>query len=163
MLKKIDRLCGLVVRVPAYRTRGLASISGATNFFWEVVCLERGPLSLLIKTEELLGRISRGSGLESREYGGRDPSRWQRGTLYPQKFPLTSPTTFSRSVDMVWSRSQATKFSQSLCCGGTSLESCTWHRMLWLFSSLFLLPLPLLMVPQIKLPLLHPTNNSQIH
>jgi hypothetical protein len=30
------------------------------------------------------------SGLEIREYGRRDPSRWPRGTLYPQKLALTS-------------------------------------------------------------------------
>jgi hypothetical protein len=39
------------------------------------VGLERGPLSLVSSTEELLGRISSGSGLESREYGRKDPSR----------------------------------------------------------------------------------------
>jgi hypothetical protein len=27
-----DRLCGLVVKVPAYRSRGLGSIPGATRF-----------------------------------------------------------------------------------------------------------------------------------
>jgi hypothetical protein len=35
------------------------------------VGLQRGPLSLLGTTEELLGRKSSGSGLESREYGRR--------------------------------------------------------------------------------------------
>jgi hypothetical protein len=35
--------------------------------------------------EELLGRKSSGSDLENREYGHRDPSRWWRDTLYPQK------------------------------------------------------------------------------
>jgi hypothetical protein len=39
------------------------------------VGLERGPLSLVSTTEELLGRKSRGSGLEMREYCHRDPSR----------------------------------------------------------------------------------------
>jgi hypothetical protein len=39
------------------------------------VGLERGPLSLVSTTEELLGRKSSGSCLESREYGHRDPSR----------------------------------------------------------------------------------------
>jgi hypothetical protein len=34
------------------------------QIFWEVVGLERGPLSLVSKTEELLGRKSSGSGLE---------------------------------------------------------------------------------------------------
>jgi hypothetical protein len=36
-------------------------------------------------TEELLGRNSSGSGLESREYCRRDSSRWPRGTIYQQK------------------------------------------------------------------------------
>jgi hypothetical protein len=35
--------------------------------------------------EELLERKSRVSGLESREYGRRDPSQLPRYTLYPQK------------------------------------------------------------------------------
>jgi hypothetical protein len=38
------------------------------------VDLERGPLSLVSATEELLGRNSSGYGLESREYGRRDSS-----------------------------------------------------------------------------------------
>jgi hypothetical protein len=49
------------------------------------VGLERGPLSLVSTTEELLGRNSSGFGLENREYDRRDSSRWPRGTLYPQK------------------------------------------------------------------------------
>jgi hypothetical protein len=32
MLKKVDRLCGLAVRVPVYRSRDPGSISGATRF-----------------------------------------------------------------------------------------------------------------------------------
>jgi hypothetical protein len=36
------------------------------------------------------------SDLEIREYGPRDPSRWTRGTHYPQKFALTSPTNGCR-------------------------------------------------------------------
>jgi hypothetical protein len=45
------------------------------------VDLEWGPLSLVSTTEELLER----KGLESRVYGRRAPSRWPRGTPYPQK------------------------------------------------------------------------------
>jgi hypothetical protein len=41
----------------------------------KAVGLERGPLSLVSATEELLGRNSSGSGLESREYGDRYSSR----------------------------------------------------------------------------------------
>jgi hypothetical protein len=47
----------------------------------KVVGLERGPLSLVSTSEELLGRNSSGSGLEIREYGHRDSSHWPRGTL----------------------------------------------------------------------------------
>jgi hypothetical protein len=69
-----------VVRVPGYR-----SLVRFPTLQKKVVGLERGPLSLLSTTEEVLGRNSSGSGLESREYGRRDSSRWPRGTLYPQK------------------------------------------------------------------------------
>jgi hypothetical protein len=75
------------------------------------VGLERGPLSLVGTNEELLERKSNGSGLESREYSRRDPSRWPRGTLYPQNLALTSPTSGGRSVGVVRSRTQATEFS----------------------------------------------------
>jgi hypothetical protein len=81
------------------------------QIFWEIIGLERGPLSLVSTTERLLGRKCSGSGLESHEYGRRDPSRWPRGTLYPQKLALTSPTSGSRSVGIVLSRTGATEFS----------------------------------------------------
>jgi hypothetical protein len=74
----------------------LGSISG--HYKKKVVGLERGPLSLVSTTEELLDRNSSGSCLENREYGHRDPSRWPRGTLYPQKLAITSPTSGGRSV-----------------------------------------------------------------
>jgi hypothetical protein len=74
------------------------------------VGMERGPISLVSTTEELLERRSRVSGLEGREYGRRDPSRCPRGTLYPQKLALTSPTSGRRSVGIVRSRTKATEF-----------------------------------------------------
>jgi hypothetical protein len=55
------------------------------QIFWEVVDLERGPLSLVSTIEEQLERISSGSNQESREYGQRDPWRWPRGTTCPKK------------------------------------------------------------------------------
>jgi hypothetical protein len=67
------------------------------------VSLERDALSLVSTIVELLERKSSGSGLESRDYGHRDPSRWPRGTLYPQKLALTSPTSGDRSVGIVYS------------------------------------------------------------
>jgi hypothetical protein len=75
--------------------------------FWEVVGLERGPLSLVITIDELLERKSSGSCLESREYGCRDPSRWPRGTYYPQRLALTSPASDGRSVGIVRSLTRA--------------------------------------------------------
>jgi hypothetical protein len=54
-------LCGLVVRVLGYRSGGLGSIPGTTRVSGKkkkkrVVGLERGPLSLVSTTEELLDR-----------------------------------------------------------------------------------------------------------
>jgi hypothetical protein len=70
---------------------------------WEVVGLERGPLSLVSTTEELLGeKESSGSGLENLEYGRRNPSRWPRGTLYQQNFGINFADK---------RRTQATEFS----------------------------------------------------
>jgi hypothetical protein len=59
-----DRLCGLVVRVLGYRFGGPGSIPGTTRFSdkqkkkkgKQVVGLERGSLSLVSTTEELLDR-----------------------------------------------------------------------------------------------------------
>jgi hypothetical protein len=51
----------------------------------KLVGLERGLFSLVSTTEEVLGSNSSGLGLENREYGLRDSSRWPRGTFYPQK------------------------------------------------------------------------------
>jgi hypothetical protein len=73
------------------------------HIFWEVVGLERGPLSLVSTIDELLKRNGSGSGLENREYSRKDLSRWPRGNLYPQKLVLTSQTSGGRS------RTQATE------------------------------------------------------
>jgi hypothetical protein len=94
----IERLCGLVVRVPGYRSGGAGLDSLRYQIFWVVVGLERGLLSLMSTTEKLLGRNSSGSGLENQEYGHRDSSRWPRDTIYPQKLALTSPTGSRCSV-----------------------------------------------------------------
>jgi hypothetical protein len=53
------------------------------QIFWKVVGLERGPLSLVSTTVQLLGRKISCCGLEIREYG------WPRGTIFPQKLALT--------------------------------------------------------------------------
>jgi hypothetical protein len=55
--KLADRLCGLVVRVPGYRSGGPGSIPGTTRK--KAVGLEWGPLSLVRTTEELLdGKVA---------------------------------------------------------------------------------------------------------
>jgi hypothetical protein len=79
------------------------------QIFWEVIGLERGPLSLLITIEELLGRNSSGSGLERREYDRWNLMRWPRDTFCSQKLALTSLTSGGRSVGIVRSRTKATK------------------------------------------------------
>jgi hypothetical protein len=97
-------LCGLAVRVPGYRFRGSGFDSRHNQIFWEVVGLERGPLSLVNTTEELLRKKNRGS--DNTVVG--DPPRWLRDTLYLQKLALSLPTSGARSVGIVRSRTQAT-------------------------------------------------------
>jgi hypothetical protein len=61
----VGRLCGLVVRVPGYRSRGPGFDSRRYQIFWEVVGQERGLLTLVRITEEVLE--SRSSGFGSRK------------------------------------------------------------------------------------------------
>jgi hypothetical protein len=63
MQKKVDHLCGLVVIIPGYRSRGPRFDSRQHQIFCEVVGLKQGPLSLVATIEELLGKKSSGSGL----------------------------------------------------------------------------------------------------
>jgi hypothetical protein len=62
-----DRLCGLVVRVSSYISRGPGFDSRRYQIFWVVVGLERGPLSLVRIIVELIECKSSGSGLENRD------------------------------------------------------------------------------------------------
>jgi hypothetical protein len=70
-VEESDRLCGLVVRVPGFRSRGPGVGFPALPDFLRSSGSGRGPLSLVSTTEELLGRKSSGSGLENRNYGRR--------------------------------------------------------------------------------------------
>jgi hypothetical protein len=106
-----DRLCGLVVRVPGYRSRCPGFDSRRYQMFWEVVGLERGPLSLVSITEELLEWKSSGS-------GSRKPRLTAVGircvdTLYQQKSALTLPTSGGRSLGIVRLRTKAMELSSS--------------------------------------------------
>jgi hypothetical protein len=98
-----------VVRVLGYRSGGPDSIPGTTR-------KKKGSGSGTGSTqprEYNWGATwwkSSGSCLENREYGRRNPSRWPRCTLYPQKLAITSPTSGGRSVDVVRSRTQTMEF-----------------------------------------------------
>jgi hypothetical protein len=74
-----------------------------------------------------------GSGLESREYGRRDSSRWPHGTFYPQKLALTWPTSGGRLVGIVRSRTQATAFSLAGITGVLDLSLQQRHFLLEVF------------------------------
>jgi hypothetical protein len=97
-----DRLCGLVIRISGYRSRGPGFDPRSYQIFWE-----RGPLSLVRTIEELLEWKSSGSGLENRG----NSLRWPRNILYSQRLALTSPTSGGRSVGIVRLRTTATEFS----------------------------------------------------
>jgi hypothetical protein len=81
------------------------------QIFGEVLSLERGPLSFLSTTEELLERKNSCFGLENRENGRGDPLRWPRDTFYSKNFTLTPPTSRACSVGIVGSRTKATEFN----------------------------------------------------
>jgi hypothetical protein len=100
----------LRTQVPGYRSRGPGFDSRRYQIFWEVVSLERGALSLVSTTDELLGRNSSGSGLENREYGRGDLLRSPCNTFYPHKLALTSPECGSRSVGIVHLRTKTAEF-----------------------------------------------------
>jgi hypothetical protein len=73
------------------------------------VGLERGPLSLVSTTEEILRRKRSGSGQERREYGRRDLPRRPRDNPIVQTLALTSVTSGGRSVGIVRSLTKATE------------------------------------------------------
>jgi hypothetical protein len=65
---KMDRLCGLVIRVSGYRSRGPGFDSRPYQIFWEERGgLERAPLSLAKTIEQLLEWKSSCSDLENRD------------------------------------------------------------------------------------------------
>jgi hypothetical protein len=76
--------------------------------------------------------LSKRTGLENREYGRNDPSRWPRGTLYAQNLELTSPTIGGRSVGIVRSRTQATEWGnlKSLVCAAPVVNKEALHHLI---------------------------------
>jgi hypothetical protein len=104
-----DRLRGLVVRVLGNRSGGPGSIPGTTKK--KVTGLERGPLSLVSITEELLDRkvavpVSK---TEDTAVGIRHADHVAPSIR--KKLAITSPTSGGRSVGIVRSLTQAMEFS----------------------------------------------------
>jgi hypothetical protein len=102
-------LCGLVVRVSGYRSRGPGSILGATRFSEElwvwngVHSASRVQLRNCLKEKERLRPTKSRYGVGNR--------RADHGTPSTRKdLALTSPTSGGRSVDIVRLRTQATDF-----------------------------------------------------
>jgi hypothetical protein len=98
-----------VVRVLGYRSLGPGSIPGTTRKK-KVVGLERGPLSLVSTTEELLDRKvtatvykTENTDVEIRHADHVAPS-------ISKQFAITSPTSGGRSVGIVRSRTQTMEF-----------------------------------------------------
>jgi hypothetical protein len=85
------------------------------QIFWEIVGLERGPLSLVSTIEELLGIRSRVSVLENREYGRRDPSSWLRDTPLSAKVGTNVADKLRSLGRCSSSRTQVTEFSSGDC------------------------------------------------
>jgi hypothetical protein len=80
------------LRVPSYRSRGPGSILGTPRYYEEQWVWNVAHSASWVQLTSYLEEKNSGFGLEIREYGRRDTSRWPRDTLYPQKLALTSPT-----------------------------------------------------------------------
>jgi hypothetical protein len=130
----LDRLCSLVVRVLGYRFRGPGFNSRRYQIFWEVVGLERGPLSLVrIIEEQLENKVA--VPVYKTEINGRgDSLRWPRDTLYLLKLAITSPTSGGRSVGIVRWRTKAPElvYIASHSCYKPGISSHCWIT-LWLW------------------------------
>jgi hypothetical protein len=74
------------------------------------VGLERGPLSLVRITEELLERKVVASVYKTEINGRGNSLRLPRDTLYPLKLALTSATSGGRSVGIVRCRTKTPEF-----------------------------------------------------
>jgi hypothetical protein len=104
------------MRVPGYRSRGFGFDSRCYQIFWEVVGLERGPLSLVNITEELFERKSSGSESRiSRLTAGIRCADHATPSIRKKLAP-TSPTSGGSSVGIVRLSTKATEIVDSLTC-----------------------------------------------
>jgi hypothetical protein len=101
-----DRLCGLVARVPGYRSRDPGSIPSATRFS-EKHWAWNGALWVQLKS--CLAEIVAAPFQKIEITAVRDPPRWLRDNHYPQKLTLASLASRGLSVGIVRSRTKAAK------------------------------------------------------
>jgi hypothetical protein len=104
-----DRFCGLLVRVPGYRSRVLFP---ALPYFLRSSGSGRGPLSLVNITEELLEWKSSGSGSRKPRLMAAEVRYADHATLsISKKLAPTLPTSGGRAVGIVCLWTEATEFS----------------------------------------------------
>jgi hypothetical protein len=101
----VDRLYGLQVRVPGYRSRAPGFDSRVWNGVYSASWRKlrsylKGKVAASVRKTEIKGR--------------GDSLRWPRDTLYPLKLALTSSTSGGRSVGIVRWRTKAPEFVLSL-------------------------------------------------
>jgi hypothetical protein len=99
-----------VVRVLGYRSGGPGSIPIITRKK-EVVGLERGPLSLVTTTEELLDRKVAAPVYKTENTAVGTRHADHVAPFIRKKLAITSPTSGGRSVGIVRSRTQTMEFS----------------------------------------------------
>jgi hypothetical protein len=103
-----DRLCGLVVRVLGYRSEGPGSIPGTTRK--KLVGLERGPLSLVSTTQELLDRKVAAPVYKTMNTAVGICHADHVAPSIRKTLAITSPTSGGCSVGIVRSRTQTMEF-----------------------------------------------------
>jgi hypothetical protein len=130
-LERNDRLCGLAVRVPGYRSGGIGFDSRRYQIFWQVVGLERGPLSLVSAIEELpvvLGEVI--------QY---QPKRWMSRIATGRLLPFQWSTTLS-TAHVLCSKTPALAFVTrsasgerhwTRCCHSCIVRECKLCTCLW--------------------------------
>jgi hypothetical protein len=101
IVRTIDRLCGLVVRVRGYRSRGSGFDSRQHQIFYEEVALERGSLSIVRTNDRLCGLVVRARGYRSRGLGF-DSRRYQifRAVVGLERGPLSLVSTIEEHLTL---------------------------------------------------------------